>query len=69
MSKIKNNSAIDFLMGNINDAIGTTSQFGKFAFDILLEEDHVIDMICVRDVSDVLMSIVLVSKHLMALAK
>jgi hypothetical protein len=69
MPEIKNNSAVDLLTGNINDAIGTASWFGEFTFGILFQEDQVVDSILVRDASDVFTSIVLVSESLTALAE
>ena len=69
MTKIKNNCANDVLMGNINDAIWATSRFDKFTFSVLLDKDKIIHMIGVGDVSEVFVSIVLVSEGLVALVK
>ena len=69
MIEIKNNCAVDVLTGNINDAKGSTGQFGEFTFGVLLDEDKVIHMVDMRDASLVFMSIVFVSQSLVALMK
>ena len=45
MIEIENNCAVDVLMGNINDAIGSTGRFGEFTLGVLLDEDKVVHMI------------------------